>query len=94
MQVAEAHGDCAVEWTLLLPLPLPFLLPLLLLLLLTLLLLLPLSLYRADLDPIYYCELLRLCPIKDDGDAHILSFTVKPRNVVYGNTYKLYSCRS
>lgn len=39
---------------------------------------------RADLDPIYYCELLRACPVKDDGDAHILSFIVKPNVVKYG----------
>lgn len=42
------------------------------------------SLLRSDLDPIYYCELLRACPVKDDGDAHILSFIVKPTDVVYG----------
>ena len=39
---------------------------------------------RADLDPIYYCELLKLCPIKDDGDAHILSLLIKPKDVEYG----------
>ena len=46
----------------------------------------PVSLFfsRADLDPIYYCELLRACPVKDDGDAHIMSFTVKPNDVEYG----------
>lgn len=42
------------------------------------------SLLRSDLDPIYYCELLRACPVKDDGDAHILSFIVKPTDVVFG----------
>lgn len=39
---------------------------------------------RSDLDPIYYCELLRACPVKDNGDAHILSFIVKPKDVEYG----------
>ena len=35
---------------------------------------------RADLDPIYYCELGKLCPIKDDGDATIESLTVDPKS--------------
>ncbi|CAH1791389.1 unnamed protein product [Owenia fusiformis] len=33
---------------------------------------------RADLDPIYYCQLLRACPINDNGDAKITSLTVDP----------------
>lgn len=33
---------------------------------------------NADLDPIYYCELLKACPIIDYGDANITSFTVTP----------------
>ncbi|XP_062617063.1 countin-1-like [Saccostrea cucullata] len=33
---------------------------------------------KADLDPIYFCELLKACPIKDDGDAKITSMTVSP----------------
>ena len=40
---------------------------------------------RADLDPIYYCELLRACPVKDDGDAEINSVVVHPRTVPKGN---------
>ena len=39
---------------------------------------------RADLDPIYYCELLKTCDVKDDGDASITSFAVSPKSVVYG----------
>ena len=39
-----------------------------------------LLLCRADLDPIYYCELLKACPIKDDGDAKITSVTVTPKS--------------
>ena len=39
---------------------------------------------RADLDPIYYCELLKTCPIKDDGDAKILSLHVTPNLVPRG----------
>jgi hypothetical protein len=34
--------------------------------------------WRADLDPIYFCELLTVCPIFDNGDATITSLTVKP----------------
>lgn len=41
-------------------------------------------LYRADLDPIYYCELLKACPIKDDGDATIVSLTISPKAVPKG----------
>lgn len=33
---------------------------------------------KADLDPIYYCELLKACPIKDNGDASITSLQVAP----------------
>jgi hypothetical protein len=33
---------------------------------------------KADLDPIYYCELLKSCQIKDDGDASITRFDIKP----------------
>ena len=58
---------------------------------LSLCLLLPsLSLTRADLDPIYYCELLNVCPIKDDGDAKITSLVVKPSIVPYGETTLVY----
>ena len=39
---------------------------------------------RADIDPIYYCELLNTCQIKDDGDAKINSFLVSPNIVPYG----------
>jgi hypothetical protein len=39
---------------------------------------------KADLDPIYYCELLTACPINDYGDATITSLTVTPSNVPKG----------
>ncbi|XP_060081667.1 countin-3-like [Ylistrum balloti] len=35
-------------------------------------------LQQADLDPIYFCELLKTCPINDNGDAKITTFTVTP----------------
>jgi hypothetical protein len=33
---------------------------------------------NADLDPIYYCELLKVCEINDNGDAKIESFSIAP----------------
>jgi len=33
---------------------------------------------KADLDPIYFCELLKTCPIFDGGDATIDKITVDP----------------
>ena len=33
---------------------------------------------KADLDPIYYCELAHACKIFDQGDANITSFRVSP----------------
>ena len=44
--------------------------------------------HRADLDPIYYCELLDVCAINDNGDAQILNATVDPKSGPQG-IYKL-----
>jgi len=33
---------------------------------------------KADLDPIYYCELLKSCPVNDHGDANITLLSVMP----------------
>lgn len=35
---------------------------------------------KANLDPIYFCELVNLCPVNDYGDAKITSFTVAPQS--------------
>ncbi|XP_045164937.2 countin-1-like [Mercenaria mercenaria] len=35
---------------------------------------------KADLDPIYYCELIPVCPINDNGDASFTSFTATPKS--------------
>ena len=43
---------------------------------------------RADLDPIYYCELLKSCKIKDDGDATINNFQITPLSGPQGTTFK------
>ena len=32
----------------------------------------------ADLDPIYFCELLKVCKIVDNGDAKFTSLEVHP----------------
>ncbi|KAL5008602.1 hypothetical protein ScPMuIL_014183 [Solemya velum] len=33
---------------------------------------------KADLDPIYFCELITVCPVNDQGDAQITTFGVSP----------------
>ncbi|CAC5419551.1 unnamed protein product [Mytilus coruscus] len=35
---------------------------------------------KADLDPIYFCEEMNLCPVKDDGDAKITQLSVTPKS--------------
>ncbi|CAF3052928.1 unnamed protein product [Rotaria sp. Silwood2] len=37
------------------------------------------ALINFDIDPIYYCQILKLCPIKDDGDAKFTNFGVSPK---------------
>ncbi|KAK7504838.1 hypothetical protein BaRGS_00003866, partial [Batillaria attramentaria] len=34
---------------------------------------------KADLDPIYFCELLGTCAINDNGDARITGLTISPK---------------
>ena len=36
------------------------------------------SFWRADLDPIYLCELLTACKVNDNGDAMITKLSVNP----------------
>ena len=43
----------------------------------------------ADLDPIYFCELLKACPVDDYGDAEILSLKVNPNTVHKGRDTSL-----
>jgi len=47
----------------------------------------PGSLYRADLDPIYLCELLNTCTVNDVGDAKITSIVVNPAKGPQGTTF-------
>ncbi|KAH9507671.1 hypothetical protein Btru_053424 [Bulinus truncatus] len=35
---------------------------------------------KADLDPIYLCELLKTCPVFDGGDATVTLFAVSPNS--------------
>ena len=35
---------------------------------------------KADLDPMYFCEELKICPIFDNGDAKITTLTVTPKS--------------
>ena len=37
-------------------------------------------LHRADLDPIYYCELLDQCAVNDYGDAKFTNVSVIPKS--------------
>ena len=49
--------------------------------------------FSADLDPIYYCELIPACPIKDDGDAKFTAFQVNPKSGPQGQSHCLLTCR-
>ncbi|XP_064603681.1 countin-1-like [Liolophura sinensis] len=42
---------------------------------------------KADLDPIYFCELLKVCPIFDNGDAKITMLSVTPSRGPQGTTF-------
>ncbi|XP_066281966.1 countin-3-like [Branchiostoma lanceolatum] len=42
---------------------------------------------KADVDPIYYCELLNQCPIVDNGDATITNLTVTPKSGPQGDFF-------
>jgi hypothetical protein len=42
---------------------------------------------QADLDPIYYCELLKQCKVNDSGDAKITTFTVTPSQGQQGTEF-------
>ena len=35
---------------------------------------------RINIDPIYYCELLDVCAINDNGDAKITDASVSPKS--------------
>ncbi|CAF1020393.1 unnamed protein product [Adineta steineri] len=44
---------------------------------------------KADLDPIWYCEMAKMCPINDHGDAKITKFAVLPASGRQGTTFSI-----
>ncbi|KAI3387804.1 hypothetical protein SNEBB_009690 [Seison nebaliae] len=44
---------------------------------------------KADLDPIYYCEIIDICPVFDQGDAEIISFNAFPKQATQGAVFNL-----
>ncbi|XP_065180457.1 countin-1-like [Sycon ciliatum] len=44
---------------------------------------------NADLDPIYFCELLKVCKIVDNGDAKFTSLEVHPATGRRGRTFAI-----
>ena len=44
---------------------------------------------KADLDPFYLCELLRICPTFDGGDAELVNVTVTPREGPQGTQFRV-----
>ena len=45
--------------------------------------------YAGDLDPIYFCELAKVCPIHDGGSARLDSITVQPESGPVGTTFDI-----
>jgi hypothetical protein len=44
---------------------------------------------KADLDPIWYCEIAKLCPVNDHGDAKITKFSILPASGPKGTTFAI-----
>lgn len=44
---------------------------------------------NADLDPIWYCEIAKLCTINDHGDAKITKFSILPASGPQGTTFAI-----
>ncbi|CAF1258451.1 unnamed protein product, partial [Didymodactylos carnosus] len=42
---------------------------------------------KVDLDPIWYCEIIDLCPINDHGDAKFTNFGVTPKSAPDGSKF-------
>lgn len=42
---------------------------------------------QADLDPIYFCELLKTCQVFDEGDANITALTITPKQGPAGTDF-------
>ena len=44
---------------------------------------------KADLDPVYMCEILKACKVFDEGDANITAFTITPKQGPAGTEFQL-----
>lgn len=44
---------------------------------------------RADLDPIYYCELLKVCAVNDQSDVKITKLAVSPTSGPVGTKFQV-----
>jgi len=44
---------------------------------------------NSDIDPIYYCEIAKLCPVNDHGDAKITAFSILPASGPQGTTFAI-----
>jgi len=44
---------------------------------------------KADLDPIWYCEMAKMCPINDHGDAKFKTFGITPPTGRKGTTFNV-----
>jgi len=44
-------------------------------------------LITADIDPIYYCQVVDMCPVNDHGDAKFTNFGVYPQTGPQGTTF-------
>ena len=47
------------------------------------------ALKKADLDPIYFCQLLKACPHSDGGKAQIKAMSVSPSTGAIGTTFEI-----
>jgi hypothetical protein len=45
--------------------------------------------YSGYLNPIYFCESLRVCPVHDGGIANLDSITITPENGPVGTTFEI-----
>ena len=45
--------------------------------------------YADDWDPIYFCELAKLCPVHEGGYAQLNSLTVQPMSGKQGTTFEI-----
>ncbi|CAF0781842.1 unnamed protein product [Didymodactylos carnosus] len=42
---------------------------------------------KVDIDPIWYCEIAKMCPINDQGDAKFTDFKIAPNTGKRGTTF-------